>query len=70
MGTAEEKKVSITVNEGVKHICGWVRFSTWLRLQEIKARTGKSESKLIEEAIEAVYGIKGEQEGGTNDKQA
>jgi len=70
MVMTEEKKVSITVNEGVKHICGWVRFSTWLRLQEIKARTGKSESKLIEEAIESVYGIKEGQEGGTNDKQA
>jgi hypothetical protein len=67
---AEEKKVNITVSEGVKHICGWVRFSTWLKLQEIKARTGKSESKLIEEAIEAVYGIKEGQEGGTNGQQA
>ena len=66
----EEKKVSITVNEGGKHICGWVRFSTWLKLQEVKARTGKSESELIEEAIEAVYGIKEGQEGNGNDKQA
>jgi hypothetical protein len=70
MVMAEEKKVSITVNEGVKHICGWVRFSTWLRLQEIKARTGKSESRLIEEAIEMVYGIKEGQEGGSNGQQA
>jgi len=66
----EEKKVNITVSEGVKHICGWVRFSTWLKLQEVKARTGKSESKLIEEAIEAMYGIKEGQEGGTNGQQA
>ena len=67
---SEEKKVSITVNEGVKHVCGWIRFSTWLRLQEVKARTGKSESKLIEEAVETVYGIKEGQEGGTNGQQA
>ena len=66
----EEKKVNLTVNEGVKHICGWVRFSTWLRLQEIKARTGKSESRLIEEAVEAMYGIKEGQEGSGSGQQA
>jgi hypothetical protein len=62
--------VSITVNEGVKHICGWVRFSTWLRLQEIKAEPVNLSLSLIEEAIETVYGIKEGQEGGTNGQQA